>query len=282
VTLQSGDIFLIPIAKNESLFGRVLLDTFEQCVRPKRVLSSSPLSFFCSADAHLVEVSADDASTQVVIPSAFTYAVDQDPIGHRPVDATTVDFPWTLSLYGPRPHLYWGELRIPVALSIPEYRSMEVSPGVSPVRSLVPRSLYRLGRQEQIDQREYPDSESYSPGRQDLRASLYADRIRELVADRMYEDYYTTALAYGYDLRRLYDPDAGGRELVLCAYCCATLPETAAHCGVCTQPTGNDAPFSVTVDELAFEGRTACQGCRAPLYKNAVICRWCMSRQSSR
>lgn len=74
---------------------------------------------------------------------------------------------------------------------------------------------------------------------------------------RIGEDYCSTALAYGYDLRRFYDPAVGERELCLCAYCAAGQAIGAPVCVKCGQPTGLDAPVATTVQELARETRRA-------------------------
>lgn len=275
--LSVGDVFALSAAKGEPLFGRVMLDVQEQCIRPKRILSSSPLAFF--KQAHLVEVSRDEAGAQVVLPGHFVYGVELPRIAHRPVDPGEVDFPWTLSLYGPRPQLYWGELRIPVNLPISEYRAMEISPKLSPVDTLAPRALYKLGRADEIDRSTYQDSSLFDPARNDLRDSPHRARIAELVAGRVLDDYASTAAAYGYDLRRFYDAAVGAQELVLCTYCNALLPDIARACSVCGEPTGRDAPVSETVNQLALEERKPCKACAAPILKLGTICRWCKTRQ---
>lgn len=275
--LSVGDVFALPAIKGEPLFGRIMLDVQAQCIKPKRILSSSPLTFF--KEAHLVEVSRDEAGAQVVLPGHFVYAVELPRIAHRPVDPSEVDFPWTLSLYGPRPQLYWGELRIPVNLSIPEYRAMEISPKLSPIDTLVPRALYKLRRVNEIDRSTYQDVSLFDPARDDLRDSPHRERIAELVAGRVLDDYTATAAAYGYDLRRFYDTAMGAQELVLCTYCNAPLPDIAGACLVCGEPTGRDAPVSETVNELALEERKPCKACAAPILKFGAICRWCKTRQ---
>jgi hypothetical protein len=256
----------------EPLSGRIMLDVDDQCITPKRILTSSPLVFF--RGAQLVEVTRR-AGADIVLPGICVHAVELPRTDHRPVDPTRVEFPWTLSLYGPRPHFYWGELRIPVDLSASEYRKIEVSPRLSPVDSLLPSALYRLGRIADIDRSLYPDVTQFDPAKSDLRESPHRARTEELVVNRILGDYYATALAYGYDLRRFYDPHAGQRELVLCAYCLAELPDGAVACPVCAQPTGKDAPIIRTVDH----DRKPCRVCKAPILALAAIWRWCKTRQ---
>jgi hypothetical protein len=275
--LRVGDVFSLSIAKGEQVFGRVLLDVQEQCIKPKRILTSSPLTFF--KQAHLVEVTRDEGGAQIIVPGTFVHAVELSKVGHRAVDPTKVEFPWALSLYGPRPHFYWGELRIPVSLPIPQYRAIEISPRLSPVNTLIPRSLYRMGRRDEIDRSTYRDIELFSPAADDLKESPHRARIEALVADRVLTDYYSTAAAYGYDLQRLYSAEAGQRELLLCTYCTASITADARACSVCAEPTGRDALVSKTVDELALADRKPCKVCAAPILKIATICRWCRSRQ---
>jgi hypothetical protein len=46
---KAGDIFALELPTGEYVTGRVLLDVKHQCIRPKLLLSDSPLSFFNGA-----------------------------------------------------------------------------------------------------------------------------------------------------------------------------------------------------------------------------------------
>jgi hypothetical protein len=271
-------VFGIALNSNETVFGRVILDVDEQCLKPRRVLTSSPLTFF--KGGQLVEVSSDEEGRHVIIGGVFVFAPKLPKLGERSVDVKAVDFPWALSIIGMQPHLYWGELTIPLAISEAEAHKLEVPPMISPASALVELALGALGRLDELDRSRFKKPEMYAPGRNDLRFSEQRARIDELVGKRILGNYYDTAYAYGFDLRRFYDPAIGGSEVLLCPYCRSIFDPSKPTCSGCDEPTDCDAPFETTVQELAISERKPCRQCKAPLVVPAVLCRWCRARQS--
>jgi hypothetical protein len=266
----------VELTAQESVFGRVLLDVDDQCIKSKRILTSSPLSFH--RGGQLVEVVRDREGHDTIISGVFVWAVTEAAVAHKTVDPTKLDFPWTLMLVGPRPHFVWGELEMQVEITVAEFREMEVSPSQSPANMLGALALGRLGRFDEINRKEtHPDLAI--PARRDLRYSNYRPRIEALIGKRILGSYYETAYAYGYDLGRFYDPVVDTEEVLLCPYCRSVFDPSSSTCSACGEATGRDAPFETSVHQLAISERKPCKACKAPLLRSAVLCRWCHTRQ---
>lgn len=270
--LNVGDVFDVELAPNEMLEARIILDVDAQCIRPRRLATGSPLRFF--EESFLVEVLH---GSDVLIPGVFVHADKWQTTGKRDVVPERIDFPQTTTLVGPRPHFAWGEVLLPLAISVDEHREINAPPAVSPVATLVPLSLYRLARQQEIDSSRYQAPELFDPGRIDIRFSAHAERIRGLLAARIEDGYFATAMRYGYDPRRFYEQ--AERVLILCPYCSAPIEASAISCTTCARDVRNDAPLEMSNVELALARRAKCRSCEGPMLEGASVCPGCKSSQ---
>jgi len=268
---SAGDLFAIELAPGEMLEARILLDVDAQCVVPRRIVDGSPLRFF--EGSFLVEISRGD---ELVLPGVFVQADTWTITDRRTVDPGALYFPQTLTLEGPRPHFSWGEVMLPIALSVEELRAINSPPAILPSVSLVPSSLYALGRKGEIDA-SFKDPELFTPGRTDLQFSPHLARIHSILGERIESGYFETAIRYGYDPRRFFE--ASARTLLLCPYCSAQIETTTVACGTCGLDVRNDAPFETTNTELALIRREKCKACKGPMVENSIICVGCKTRQ---
>jgi RNA polymerase subunit RPABC4/transcription elongation factor Spt4 len=172
--------------------------------------------------------------------------------------------------------LSWGEVELPLAISVPELREINVPPGVTPLDTLPAICLYRLGRKSEIDPM-YQVPEMFDLGRSDLRFSPHAGRIRGLLGARVSDSYFATAMRYGYDPRRFYE--GGERTLLLCAYCNGPVDETTVDCPSCGLDVRKDALVEASNVQLALERRKKCRACAGPMVQTASVCPGCRTRQ---
>lgn len=275
---KTGDVFILEVPDGMKLTGRILLDIKEQCVKPKLLQTNSPLAFYADTLLHEVYRGLQPASGRL-LPTIFTWPGEIKSIGHQTVDPETVDFPQGLLLQGPHPHFTWGELELPLSLSVADVRRINVSPPIQGIESIRELALYALGRKAEIDSRSYQNPEVFSTARLDLRFSTHRDEVHKLLGKRVGDRYYETALRYGYDLKRFYGKQYRERELILCPYCHAPSDDPQPLCPNCGEDTRNDAPLSMTSQQLAEWKRKPCQVCQSRILSTATICPGCMARQ---
>jgi hypothetical protein len=282
---KAGDVFAIPIGKKEFLSGRVLLDVETQCATPGRLRTDSPLVFFASAmmiEVHATPVAkpavADD---RVLIPSIFVTASALTSgrwkiVGQRPVDPSAVDFPPALTMVGPTPHLAWGELQLPIDLSVAEMERVDVSPTLEMSR-VDQIALFLLGREQEIDRKRVRNPDILRLDRSDLRFHARREELFARAGLPAQPRYYGEALKRGFDLRRFYEPDPKVPFLV-CPYCWARrTPEDI--CWACGEDTSRDAAIETSQQELDTIERKACPTCKTRIPDDAIICSNCRTRQ---
>lgn len=208
----AGDIFTLPITAEEHLSGRVLLDVAAQCFAPARLAADSPLGFFQGAilvEIHGVAMPRPGVGDgRVLVPSVFVAAAALTSgrwpvVGHRAVDPTQLDFPPALLLVGPRPHLIWGELRLPVAMAPDELDALDVSPTLH-TSALDQIALVALGRQADVDRTRYRKLDALRLERSDLRFHPAAADVFARAGLPARPRYFDEALARGFDPRRFY------------------------------------------------------------------------------
>jgi hypothetical protein len=276
--LKAGDVFVVEVPGGMELACRTLFDLKEQCVKPKLLQTSSPLSFYADTLLHEVYRGLKPASGRL-LPTIFTWPGERKVIGHQTVDPEEVDFPQGLLLQGVRPRFVWGELELPLSLSVADVRRSSISPPIQGIESIRELALHALGRKVEIDSRSYQDPEVFSTATLDLRFSTHRDEVHKLLGKRVGNRYYETALRYGYDLKRFYGRQYRERELILCPYCHAPSDNPQPICPNCGEDTQNDAPLSMTSQQLAEWKRKPCQDCKSPILSTATICPGCMARQ---
>jgi hypothetical protein len=280
-----GDVFSIPIGKKEFLSGRVLLDVETQCVAPGRLSADSPLVFF--SGAMLVEVHGSPvpkpavADERVLIPSIFVVASALTSgrwrvVGHRPIDPMFVDFPPALTLVGPEPHLAWGELQLPISLSVGELETLDISPTLEMSR-VDQIALFALGREEDIDRKRVRNLDILRLDHSDVRFHPRREELFKLAGLPPQPTYYDEALKRGFDLRRFYDADPRV-PFHVCPYCWARrTPEDI--CWACGEDTSRDAVIETTQQELDTMERKTCPSCKTSIPEDAIICATCRTKQ---
>jgi hypothetical protein len=276
--LRAGDVFIVELPGEMELACRALLDLKEQCVKPKLLQTSSPLAFYADALLHEVYRGLQSASGRL-LPTIFTWSGSMKIIGHQTVDPEMVDFPQGLLLQGPRPHFTWGELELPLSLGVADVRRINISPPIQGIETIRELALHALGRKAEIDSRAYRNPEVFSAAKLDLRLSAHRDEVHALLGKRVGSRYYETALRYGYDLKRFYGKQYRERELILCPYCHAPSDDPQPVCPNCGEDTRDDAPLSMTSQQLAEWKRKPCQVCQSRILSTATICPGCLARQ---
>jgi hypothetical protein len=281
---KPGDVFSMPIGKKEFLSGRVLLDVYTQCFAPGRLKPESPLVFF--QGCMLVEIHGVPtpkpavADERVLIPSMFVVArafTGKWPVvGNRPIDPSRVDFPPTLSLVGPNPHLSWGEIQVPIAITFTELEALDISPTIT--TSLLDQiALFALGREKDLDRKRVKNIKIVRPQHWDLRFHPRREELFKLAGLPTQPTYYDEALKRGFDLRRFYDTDPRV-PFHVCPYCWARrTPEDI--CWACGEDTSRDAVIQTTQQEFDTIERKICPSCKTSIPEDAIICATCRSKQ---
>lgn len=283
---RAGDIFSVPITRTEFLSGRVLLDVESQCIAPRRVKPHSQLAFFNGtmlAEIHGTPMPAPGIADQrilfssIFLPASGFTSGRWQVIGHKPVDPTQVDFPAALTLIGgPRPHLTWGELALPIAISVAELERLDISPTLH-TSELDQMCLVALGRESEVDRSRYRNLDVLRLDHSDLRFSPAGPDLFTRAGLPAQPRYFDEALARGFDTRRFYAPDPRAPFLV-CPYCWSVrTPE--AICWACGEDTTRDAAIETTQAELDTIARRPCPACGTMIPELALRCPRCRAVQ---
>lgn len=216
-----GDLFALRVGPAEFAFGRVLLDLYRQCVKPRRVEAASTLSF---GNRHtvLIELFAETSAVtstaeridvegaKRLVPGLFTSNVDLllgywEVVGHHPVDPRQVDFPESLSHEGAfSGRFVKGEVRISIEIPYEEVEVIGVYRTELSSAEVPEVFLHAAGRSG--EQALPPDKRSLRDlARHDLRRSPHRQRVYDLLPDDAKLPYDEMARARGYDLGRFYD-----------------------------------------------------------------------------
>jgi double zinc ribbon protein len=271
IPAQGGTPFLV---------GRVALDVQRQCIRPRLVKPDSTLNFF--RGAALIDLfvpgpegQAPDGAAEPLLRGIFANrsALDSGTwvkLGALPIEVERIDFPMGLTLRGPRPHLEWGELMLPVPISVARYNQIEARPtihGSALVSKVAGEVLAGRTASLQVD---------------DLRFSPDRDELMRLAKLDPGSGYNANALERGYDLKRFFapepsTPDAG--PLIVCPYCWSEIGVAARSCPACGQDTSRDAKIEIRRTEWMSLPKRACKKCGDQIPARASICSKCRTKQ---
>jgi hypothetical protein len=272
---KAGDIFSVPLPRGTEIFCQLLLDVRTQCIRPRLLPADSRLRFY--ADTFLQRVlRGPTPASGSLLPPVFIWEHGWNQVGHGAVVPEQVDFPQGLLANGVRQGFVWGELWLPIALTAQEMMAINAFPPIK--GSVAEIALHALGRTAEIDP-QFKVPEIFAASQLDLRESPHKGRIYSLLGARIGSTYFETALRYGYDVRRFYGREHCDRELVLCPYCQAPFDPTNHTCPTCKQDTRDDAPTSVTAQQLAEWERVSCRACQTPILDTARVCPGCRALQ---
>ena len=207
---KHGDIFTVQLSNQQYLFGRILLNVKEQCVKPKLLEPGSPLTFF--GGSLLIEMyrvmsaTPDFDGSEVLLNGVFV-----DPrsfkrglwtiVDHQEVDPTQVEFPEGLVATGHRASFQCGEVKIPVELSEQDLRQIHVYPTQQSSLALADICLYYLELKHLIEH-EYRDNKHlrYS----DLRFSDHRRKVYQLLGEDENQTYYQMSTKLDHDITRFY------------------------------------------------------------------------------
>jgi len=207
---KHGDIFAVQLPNQQYLFGRILLNVKEQCVKPKLLEPGSLLTFF--GGSLLVEMyrklsaAPGLSESEVLLNGVFVDARSLKRglwkiIDHQEVDPTQIEFPEGLVATGRGASFQRGEINMPVALSGQDVSRIHVYPTQQSSLALADICLYYLGLKHLIEH-EYRDTKHlrYS----DLRFSDHRSEIYQLLGEDESQTYYQMSTKLGYDITRFY------------------------------------------------------------------------------
>lgn len=209
---QCGDVFTFQLPNKKYMFGRILLDVYKQCVKPKLIAPTSRLIFF--GKSLLVEIYKEMAEepiflfeSKVLIHGVFTSSIALDKNDWRIVDhvnvvPTQVAFPEVIGRFERKARFENGEIILPIPLTESEANQLNVLPSVQSPYVLPDICLYYLNMRELINPEYVATSHlaSYDLRFNDKREWVY----NKLDGMAMNESYYERALKLGYDLARFY------------------------------------------------------------------------------
>lgn len=209
----TGDLFAFQLPTEEWMFGRILLDIYQQCIKPDLLETGSPLASF--PKALLVEIyeTVSDSPrpadlTNRLIPGMFvtpgSFQNDQwQIVGHQDVNPETVEFPEALINKGRGAHFVRGEISLPIDLSFQQVQELNVYLTEHPSGRIGQICLYHLNRKEEINK---PPKiiELSNLGRSDVRFTAYRHSIYHKLNEPEHQSYFEMALRLKYDLRRFY------------------------------------------------------------------------------
>ncbi|HAJ58549.1 MAG TPA: hypothetical protein DCP31_04200 [Cyanobacteria bacterium UBA8543] len=204
---KHGDIFTLQLPNQKYMFGRIMLDIYNQCVKPKLIEPDSPLMFH--ARSLVVEVykqvsdQPDFNPSEVLIPGFYLSA---DPlkseqwqiVGHQEVNPTELEFPESLARSCGSWCIERGDLSLHVAVDWGEERKdWNVFPTIVSPYALPKICLYYLGLKHLLEPIEPLGIDWWSLGRIDLRYSAIRSEIYKLAGEDENQSYYQITSKYG-------------------------------------------------------------------------------------
>jgi hypothetical protein len=210
---QAGDIFTFELPSNEYIFGRIMLDIKEQCIRPKLIKHDSALSFFNGSI--LVEIYKSTAVktiadlSEILIPGIF---IDTDYleagywniVNHKDVNPQEVEFPEYLVGSGLRAKFIRGEISLNLDLRESDVERVNVYGTKKSSATLGEICLYHLGRSHEINNPRLKNIELRSLKNSDLRFSQHRSEIYGFLGEDPNQSYDKMSTKFGYDIQRFY------------------------------------------------------------------------------
>ncbi len=210
-TINIGDIFSVKVEKNEFIFGRILFDVVNQCIK-KNLDKNNYMGFFNKC--FLIETfkgvfsSFDkiDMEKKAVIssfvPVDFFYDYECNIIGNVKVDPKEVSFPEVLSSTNMDYFFSVGLLQFSIKLSETEYENIGVYPSFGTGYWEIIATLDFSNRIDLIEEGDHMDNyfeDSDLRSNPELRKKIYS-----MIGEDPDQSYYELSLKHGFDLSRLY------------------------------------------------------------------------------
>lgn len=225
VKCTTGDVFAIPVSDTEFIFGRVLFDVTKQylknTIESEGNFSKNDLGFYDKSvlvETYLgVYTSVEDVDFEKkAVAGTFVFydflsKYEGMIVGNREVNPVEVSFPEVISRYGMKFYLALGELYLPIPLDSDERDKIGVYPTTGyGYYDVIVATLDYSGREDLIKQGSKMDNyfeHTDLRSRPELRNEIYAS-----IHEDPNQNYYSMALKFGFDLKRLYEQIAGKKE----------------------------------------------------------------------
>ena len=213
---KHGDIFSIPLSEKEFAFGRILLDVENQCVKKKKLLADSSLSFFngvllislykqSASDPENFKASDTLIDACFVGRQSFLSTGKWKIVGHEPVDVEALDFPEFVNAAGAfDAEFVKGEISRTFEQLIKDTQALNIHPSSFPGLHLAAAYLYMTGRENEITQK-FAEKKVLDLHARDLRFSPQRGVYLEKANYNAGKSYYENALEAGFDLKRFYE-----------------------------------------------------------------------------
>lgn len=197
------------ISNGQYVFGRILLDIEEKCIKTKLVDENSPLArlaclviegYNLLKDEPVFEPSPTLIRGYLVEDSAFhngTFSI----VEHKPVEPNELDFPGTFDInpFNGDVAFERGEVYIPLSISEDEAESFEIIGGVhfsTAFSSVILTLMNRTDLTEHVAELKYDDIRFNTIEKQ--------KQIYSLIGEDMSLSYYDLSLKHGFDPKRFY------------------------------------------------------------------------------
>lgn len=221
IKCTTGDVFAIPVSDTEFIFGRVLFDVTKQYIDKVEesehrqnylsFLGSLLVETYKGVFTSIDEVDFDKIAVQsTFVVRGFLNELNGKIEANREVNVETVSFPETLVHSGGRVTLSVGELDIPIPMSVEKAEEIHISPATSyGYQNVIIATLDYSGRDDLIKDGkrdnyfEHIDLRSRPELRNEIYASIHEDPN---------QNYYSMALKFGFDLKRLYEQITGKKK----------------------------------------------------------------------